>query len=231
MKIAFLGDSITEGTLGVSFVDIIEKRLPEFSFKNYGVGGDTVGSLYKRIQKMNNLNTFDVFVLFIGINDVFGKLNLQHKLIKILSNQSTAKNNVSFKKTYNDILQYLLTYNKKILIIPPLLLGEDVLSQWNQQVQQLASIVKEQANFYKTVRFIDLRNIFVERLENKKISNYLPMKLMSIKKDVDTLKTDPIIDSKSKERGLHLTLDGVHINSIGANIIAREIIFELQRLK
>jgi lysophospholipase L1-like esterase len=231
MKIAFLGDSITEGTLGVSFVDIIEKRLPEFHFINYGIGGDTVGSLYKRIRKMDNLNTFDVFVLFIGINDVFGKLNLQHKLIKVLSNQSTAKNNVTFKKTYNDLLQYLLSYNKKILIIPPLLLGEDVTNRWNQQVKQLADIVKEQANFYKTVRFIDLRNIFVERLENKKISNYLPMKLVSIKKDVDTLKTDPIIDSKSKERGLHLTLDGVHINSIGANIIAREIIFELQRLK
>lgn len=231
MKIAFLGDSITEGNLGVSFVDIIENRLPDLAVKNYGVGGDTVASLYKRIQKMDNLDTFDVFVLFIGINDVFGKLNLQHKLIKILSNQITAKNSDSFKKTYNNLLQYLLAYNKKILIIPPLLLGENLNNRWNQQVQELASLVKEQANFYKSVRFIDLRNIFVERLENKNISNYLPIKLLSIKRDVDTLNSDPIIDSKSKERGLHLTLDGVHINSIGANIIAREVIFELQRLK
>ena len=231
MKIAFLGDSITEGVLGVSFFDIIRELLSEMEMVNLGVGGDTVHSLLRRVEKTDDLNTFDVFVLFVGVNDVFGKINTQHRLIKLLQRQKPARNHVKFKETYNELLRYLLDFNKKIIVIPPLLLGEDISSKWNVQVKQLANIVEEQAKFYKETRFVDLRNIFVERLTGKKISGYLPYSIVSIKKDVDTLHSTGIIDSKSKERGLHLTLDGVHINSIGANIIAREVVHELKRLK
>lgn len=231
MKIAFFGDSITEGVLGVSYIDIMKKSLPDAELVNYGVGGDTVSSLKKRIQKIENLRSFDVFVLFVGVNDVLGKINFQHRVMKVIKNQRPARNAVTFKAAYRKLIQHLLKYNKKIIIIPPLLLGEDVRNNWNQLVEEYAKIVEEQAKFFTSIKFIDMRNMYVEQLKGKKISSYLPLKLTSIKKDLDTLKIDSIIDSKSKERGLHLTLDGVHINSIGANILARELVFELQRLK
>ena len=231
MKVAFFGDSITEGKPGVSYINIIQKHIPEFELVNYGIGGDTVKSLKNRIQKMENLRTYDVFVLFVGVNDVFGKINLQHKLIKILKRQFTAKDAVVFKLQYRKLIQLLLKYNKKIIVIPPLLVGEDPNNEWNKQLDEYDKIVEEQAKFFTSVKYVDMRNIFLENLKNKKISDYMPSSLFTIKKYLDSLDKDSIIDSKSNERGLHLTLDGVHMNSIGANIIAREIVFELQRLK
>lgn len=47
--IAFFGDSLTEGSPGVSYFDILKDKLPNENLLNFGKGGDTVISLYKRI--------------------------------------------------------------------------------------------------------------------------------------------------------------------------------------
>ena len=44
--------------------------------------------------------------------------------------------------------------------------------------------------------------------------------LTRIALDILTLWSDAQVDKKSAERGLHLTLDGVHLNSTGAEIVA-----------
>ena len=180
---------------------------------------------------MEDLHTYDVFVLLVGINDLYGKINWQHSLTHVVLKQKMAKNKVAFKRTYNELLHYLLQFKKKLIVIPPLLIGEDLSNSWNQKVDKYANIVQEQATFFKEIHFIDARNICVERLQDKKTVPFIGTSIFRIKKDLDTLTTNELIDSKSKERGLYLTLDGVHINSITANILAREIIHTLQRLK
>lgn len=42
MKIACIGDSLTDGKPGVSFVKILKKRFPEIRFVNLGKAGETV---------------------------------------------------------------------------------------------------------------------------------------------------------------------------------------------
>ena len=46
--------------------------------------------------------------------------------------------------------------------------------------------------------------------------------------DVKNLKDISLVDQKSQERGLYLTLDGVHINSVGALMISNAITSYLQ---
>ena len=48
MKVLFLGDSITEGVPGVSYVELIKKETT-YECINRGKGGDTVSSLYRRV--------------------------------------------------------------------------------------------------------------------------------------------------------------------------------------
>jgi lysophospholipase L1-like esterase len=48
--------------------------------------------------------------------------------------------------------------------------------------------------------------------------------------DALTLRTDAQIDAKAAERGLHLTLDGVHLNSTGARLVAEEFAQAIQSL-
>jgi lysophospholipase L1-like esterase len=45
-----------------------------------------------------------------------------------------------------------------------------------------------------------------------------------------TLRTDRQIDGKAAERGLHLTLDGVHLNNVGATLVAEEFAAAIHRL-
>jgi lysophospholipase L1-like esterase len=42
--------------------------------------------------------------------------------------------------------------------------------------------------------------------------------------DTLILRTDEQIDGKATERGLHLTLDGVHLNSAGARLVADALV-------
>jgi hypothetical protein len=65
--------------------------------------------------------------------------------------------------------------------------------------------------------YLDVYNRFEEYLSGKLISNYLPMKITVLYRD------SKLVDNKSIARGLHLTLDGVHLNTMGANIVSQVI--------
>ena len=52
-KIAFFGDSLTEGIPGASYFQILKDRLPNENLINFGKGGDTVISLYRRVRELD----------------------------------------------------------------------------------------------------------------------------------------------------------------------------------
>ena len=227
MKILFLGDSITEGVPGVSYIAMIKDNISKLDLVNRGIGGDTVSSLLKRVKKMDDLSSFDQIILFIGVNDVFGKLTNTYKVLKILRKQKWALNESMFQKQYNELINIILSENKNIVIIPPLLIGEDINNKWNTELLVLINIVKGIAK-HKKINYLDIYNEYKEYLENKEISNFLPIKITKLLKDMKILTDRPSIDLESKNRGLHLTLDGVHLNSVGAQIICDTILEQLK---
>lgn len=224
MKIAFLGDSITEGIPGVSYVNILKRKLSSHTISNFGKGGDSVSSLLKRIKTIDSLNQYDIIVLFIGANDVFGKLSVGYKLLKLLMRQKWSKDKVTFENDYRMILDYIRTDNKKIIIVPPLLIGEDISNKWNVELSHYVKTIELIIRNDNHIKYIDVRSVFLRYLSDKVISNYLPYKLYDLLQDVKKLKTNEDVDRKSKSRKLHLTLDGVHVNSCGAQLIAKEIL-------
>ena len=226
MKVLFLGDSITQAIPGVSYVSMVQDSLSEYNLVNRGIGGDTVSSLFRRVKKMNDLSSYDQIVIFIGVNDVFGKLTNVYKVLKTLARQRWAKNDDVFMNHYNELITYIMNENKKIIIIPPLLIGEDISNKWNTELNTLIKIIKDISN-ENNLSYLDLYNEYKEYLKDKHISDYLPMKIIELLKDVKGLSSASLTDQKSKERGLHLTLDGVHINSEGAKIISNAIIDEI----
>lgn len=222
MKVLFLGDSITAGVPGVSYVQMIGDMCQECTLVNRGIGGDTVSSLLRRVKKMEDLESFDSIVVFVGVNDVFGKVSVSYKLLKTIYRQRWAKNALMFSKQYQELMDVLITYNKNILIVPPLLLGEDIQNKWNRELAKLRTIVEEVAKDHDLV-YVDVYQEFVDYLKGKTLSSYLPMTIRGIYKDVRLLKSQTMVDEVSKRRNLHLTLDGVHINSEGARIISNAI--------
>lgn len=227
MKIVFLGDSITEGEVGVSYFDMVKEEYPEYDLVNLGKNGDTVESLYKRIKKMD-FKGYDKVFLFIGINDVFGKLNRAHKVLRALQGQSATKDLNTFILSYKKLLELLYSMNKNIVIIPPLLLGEEINSDWNDKVREVEVEIELLARNFD-VTYLDVQKKMYDYLQDKEQGSYLPVSIRQISKDLLTLKTNEDIDNAAKERGLFFTLDGVHLNTKGAHYVAREIIKELDK--
>ncbi len=70
MRIAFLGDSLTEGRPGESFFVRLRALLPGDELLNYGRAGDTVPALLARLER-TVLEPVDLAVVWIGVNDAF----------------------------------------------------------------------------------------------------------------------------------------------------------------
>lgn len=68
MRIAFLGDSLTEGAPGASYFQLLRRRLVADELFNLGRAGDSVADLYARIQR-SGLEPVDLAFIWIGTND------------------------------------------------------------------------------------------------------------------------------------------------------------------
>ena len=70
MRIAFLGDSLTEGHPGESYLARLRRLLPGDELRNGGRGGDTVPALLARLEH-TGLEPADLALVWIGVNDAF----------------------------------------------------------------------------------------------------------------------------------------------------------------
>jgi len=222
MKITFWGDSLTQGVPGCSYFNNLTDRLPDHTLINYGRGGDTVISLHRRILKMEPLDPVDMAFLWIGTNDVFLGVSFSLRVIGFLRRLPTSRNNVEFKDHYQSILSILSQKAGVVVTVPLILIGEDLDDRWNHDLFVLAQSIKELTALHENVTYLDLRAPFVLRLAQKRPSQYVPVSALQIARDEMTLKTSAQIDRQADERGLHVTLDGVHLNSTGAELVASE---------
>jgi len=220
MKIAFFGDSLTEGFPGVAFFPLLQQRFPEFKLFNYGKGGDTVISLLKRIESTTFPLRFDLVFIWIGVNDVFVKVSRIYPLLKKLRRQPWAKNHEAFFAHYKKLLYLLASKSDRLFSISPLFIGEALDNPWNRELEALSTVIKEISFLQENCEFIDLRKIFTEKLAGQSPSPYVPRSFTRIIKDTLTLKSSRSVDRESTERELQLTLDGVHLNQAGANLAA-----------
>jgi lysophospholipase L1-like esterase len=125
-----------------------------------------------------------------------------------------------FQAYYVKSLDILTRHTRKVIAVAPLLKGEDIDSEWNQQIDVLARTVSELTTHYGSAAYLDPRPAFYARLAGRQTSDYLRESPLRIALDVLTLWSAARVDEKAAERGLHFTLDGVHLNSTGAEMIA-----------
>lgn len=224
MNIACFGDSLTEGIPGVAYFKLLEAEFPMHTFNNFGKVGDTVISLYERLQQMSPAN-YDISILWIGGNDVLAKILYKSSILGQVPEQKPCTTIDEFIDYYDKVLKHLLSNSSHIITIPPLTIGEDFENEWNIQLGQLASAVRGLCDSYSNVTYADLRTEFAQALKGFKSSDYFLKSVIGLLRDTSKLKTPELVDQKSAERGLMLTLDGVHLNSKGARLV-KEILEE-----
>ena len=220
MRIAFVGDSLTEGIPGSSFYAILRKRLAGHTLVNLGEGNDTVVSLYRRLTRLRFGDPFDVAFLWIGVNDIVGGSPWPFRAVNALWRKPPSKNHEEFRAYYRATLDLLCRHGRRVLAVSPLLKGEEVGNPWNRELEVLSGLIQELAACYAQVEYLDVRSVFIRQLAGKPVSCYLPTSVIRVALDALTLRSDEQIDRQSAERGLHFTLDGIHLNSAGAQLVA-----------
>jgi lysophospholipase L1-like esterase len=213
MKIALIGDSLTEGRPGVSFFHILKGKFPNITFVNLGKPGESVKSLYNRLIETKLEIDYDLSFLWIGVNDVYSKL-------LSVQAQPVAKDHDEFKDYYEKVLALVIESSKKVVTVTPALVGENIDNAPNNEIKELNALIQSIASKYSNVSFIDMQSVFSSHLSKVNSSDYISTKIMRIMMDTLFYKSPSRIDELSKKRGLHLTLDGIHLNSDGAQIVA-----------
>jgi lysophospholipase L1-like esterase len=214
MKVGLIGDSLTEGRPGVSFYNILKGNYPSVTLDNLGKPGETMKSLHTRLTKTKLDTDYDLVFLWIGVNDVYSKL------LKVQA-QPVAKDHQEFNDYFGKVLEMITPKSKQIVVVSPAIIGENINNPSNRELRELTTIM-EATSKHSKVSFLNINSIFEKQLATLNCSAYISTSVFKVMKDVLFYKKPDRIDRLSSKRGLHLTLDGIHLNSKGTKIVAEE---------
>jgi len=220
VRIAFFGDSLTSAMPGSSYFALLREWFPTDTLLNYGKGNDTVVSLYRRISRAKFDKPFDLAFLWIGVNDVTRQASWLSQGANTLMGQRGARDLDEFRQVYQSTLDFLCDWAEKVIAVSPLLRGENLENRWNYKLATLSELIADLAHDRERIEFLDLRGPLAQNLADRAISNYLPRSPIHVILDILTLRSDEQVDKKAAERGLHFTLDGLHLSSAGARLVA-----------
>ena len=120
MKVVCIGDSLTYGNVGYSYIHFLNKS-KDYKYINRGKNGDSLRGMFSRLKKIvDNPNTdSDLYVIGIGTNDIllpylrdsspfwFLLMSLRCKIKRCIEDDET------FYQEYNELLNFLHEKNEE----------------------------------------------------------------------------------------------------------------------
>jgi lysophospholipase L1-like esterase len=84
-RVAFIGDSLTEGRMGGGYVRYLEARSPKSRFENFAKGGAMVNQMKRQLDAMlaDTSGAFTHLVVFGGVNDLYSDETAGRTVAKI----------------------------------------------------------------------------------------------------------------------------------------------------
>lgn len=219
LTIAFFGDSLTDGTPGVSYIDTLKEKFPHHTLLNYGKRGDTVISLYRRIRKIPTIPHLDLAFLWVGVNDVLGRTSWRRRLIKRLRNQALARSRQEFKSFYRSLLDVLGKKADRIAAVSPLFIGEDIDNVWNRELEDLGKIIQDLSSQVSCVCCLNPRNTLLQILRPDFAPRFVREPFLTALLRIVGFKSRKL-SRWTASKGWIFTIDGVHLNQTGAKLVA-----------
>jgi len=220
--ILFIGDSITEGKLGINFVEMIKQRYPDIHCHNKGKGGDTLMGITTRLIEIlkKDKHQYSVLVIEAGLNDILlPHLKLRWPFMRI--KRVTTASQIGC--VLDQRLKLIISLTKAKIILTTLsCIGETFNSQLNHKRRLVNEQIKKIGNKYD-VYVADVSSFFDDIILNSNSSTYLLDNPVNLVIDYFRSKKSVWADNISRKRNLKLTIDGGHLNSKGAKVYCREI--------
>lgn len=219
-KIAFFGDSLTQGIIGRSFVDLISESLgSETKTYNYGFTGDTVLSNYNRLKK-KKLSHYDYGIIWIGTNDIIAKYHKRFPKIKKALRQTAIEDLNEFKEVYQKNIDLILKHSDRIITVSISPLEELVNNSWREDVKEINDYIKKTSK-EQNMEYIDLIPEF-QKIKNN--IEYIPDNEAKVINDFFNPRAIKNPEAVAKRRGYHYTYDGIHLTNAGAKLVAEKIL-------
>lgn len=218
MKIVFFGDSLTQGTVGVGYVDKVAKTLRGHHFYNEGINGDTSLNLFRRLQSDVIGKRPDGVFIMVGVNDaasyVEPNANLYFRLVKRIPGGRISP--ISFRENLRAILTALLFEKITIWVaLPPAESRPEMVVTLRQMNDYAAEICAELS--------IPTLNLLA-KIAPKNIPSRPPVPLIQYAKNLGILLGSKNYDAMRDAGGFDYSFDGIHLTEDGAQRIADEIV-------
>lgn len=219
------GDSITKGIPGVSYLKYLDSKQ---KFKNFGLGGDTLIGLSNRIKRHIEYTESKNYIIQIGTNDILLPFlsgyspKWNPRIDSLIKNGRLLCDDVrQFEERYRQLLSELLNADKSITVINIPCIGENADSELNRKVDAYNLAIKDVANDFN-VGLIDFNGWQKNILNQYSIVEPYFITKEPLDMVLDSLLTPLSLLRKkiSNKRGLNLTVDGCHLNDIGARGLA-----------
>jgi lysophospholipase L1-like esterase len=154
MRIALLGDSLTEGWPGAAYFPLLERLRPHDQFLNRGRAGDTVGDLLVRMRRAG-LEAVDVAFIWVGANDAgIGAWDESEPGSGWSWNERLAR----LRGDYEEVLEWTAARAAVTVCVGPIILDGGG-SAWEKYALEIGHVVAELARLHGC-RFVDLKPSF-----------------------------------------------------------------------
>jgi lysophospholipase L1-like esterase len=160
MRIAFLGDSLTEGWPGAAYLPLLERLRPSDVLLNCGRAGDTVNDLLLRMRRVG-LEQVDLTFVWVGANDaVLGAWDDSAQG----SGWSWGERLSRVRGDYDELLEWTVARAQLVMCVEPIILDAQG-SLWEKHSAEVAGVVASLAEQRERCQSLDLHPAFAAARE------------------------------------------------------------------
>jgi len=227
------GDSLTEGAIGASYVDILRAHLPEHvRVINAGINGDTVLHLLRRVDRDVVARDPDVVVVLVGLNDLTTAYGLRSSKLyyRTFKNLQLILTPSTFIRAYRRLIGILSQRtNAQIALCTLTTIGEQLDDPAQQYVDAYSLIIRAIAA-QERLPLIDVRAGFVAAMVRDP-RHGPPYRIWTPVRDWLAIGLHgQTYATLAARRGYRLICDGAHLADAGAELVAEAMLPCIQKV-
>ena len=222
--VACIGDSLTHGNVGQSWVDYLRLEFKDTIFLNEGINANTSWQVLQRLEPILECKP-DVIILMIGTNDALGSFDVNSGLRYKRNNKLPEVPTFDKYKEYLPKIIERLSVSPKVAIctLPPI--GENKESKVNQHVNQFNDFIKIVAK-EENINLLQVSDSLWSDIDSRTYPSeidYNPKSITLLRRIFGGIFHYYLFRKSwndiSESKGQWILFDQIHLNERGANIV------------
>ena len=226
--IACIGDSLTHGNIGQSWVDYLREEFPNYVFLNEGINGNTAWQVLQRLDPILECKPA-LIILMIGTNDALGSFDKASGLrYKKNNNLPEVPSLEKYKDQLPELIDKIAIQSKvAICTLPPI--GENMDSEVNKHVNEFNDYIELVAT-QKKISLLTVSDALSSDIDSRTYSlkfEYNPKAIPLLRRIFGGIFHHYLFKKSwndiGKAKGQWILFDQIHLNERGAKIVYKVV--------